>query len=141
MSQTEIDFLNLWARGIMPTFPADYYLAAHTGDPGEGGLANEVTAPDYQRMPIPRSQTAWSAPQPDGQGGHYITNTIEITWPVPTSNWGTITHLSLWKVPSGGTAADHVWSFAGTSAQTITAGGSALRVAPGELRWPVRFPG
>lgn len=130
-SWTSDAFLNLLFRGVaFPSLPSDLWLSAHTDDPGDTG-ANEVTASGYQRIAIARSTTAWSAPG-DGTGGvREITSASNLTFPNPTANWGTITHLGVWDASSGG---QFLWSFQLPSPVSITAGGNPLQVTAGQLR-------
>lgn len=123
--------LNLLFRGVaFPSLPSDLWLSAHTDDPGDTG-ANEVTASDYQRIAVARSTTAWNAPSPGAGGVREVTTANNLTFPPPTSNWGTITHLGLWDASSGG---QFLWAFQLPSPVSITAGGNPLQVTAGMLR-------
>jgi hypothetical protein len=60
-----------------------------------------------------------------------VSQVATVTFPSPTSNWGTITHLGLWDASTGG---QFLWSFELFSPVSITAGGSPLSVNAGQLR-------
>jgi len=115
---------------VWPVTTTTLYLSLHTNDPGETG-ANEVTASDYARQPIARSTTAWNAPADVPSGGRERTNQPAVTWPNPTANWGTITHIGLWDSQTGGQL---LWVYQLPSPVTVTAGGNPFAIMPGQLR-------
>lgn len=72
---------------------AAVYAALHTGDPGETGAANEITAlGGYTRESI-----AFSAPT-DG----VAPSSGDVTFGPATEDWGSITHVSLWDTVAAG---------------------------------------
>lgn len=68
------------------------FLALHTGDPTAG---NEVSGTAYAR----ESVTFASASGPDPT---VYSNSAEVEFDPAGSNWGTITHFSIWTAVSGG---------------------------------------
>lgn len=69
------------------------YVGLHDGDPGADGTANEIaSAPGYSRAETaaPGDWDQYS----DGEA-RGIENSVEMTW-VPTGDWPTVTHVSLW---------------------------------------------
>lgn len=93
--------LNQWFRAQSVTIPTSTWFALHTEDPGTDGSGAEVTGGDYERVEIPSNTTNWSAPT-TGTGVEAITNLLTLTFPVPTADWGTITHWALWTADTGG---------------------------------------
>lgn len=69
------------------------YLALNTGDPGNTG-ANEITASDYVRKAATFVNT--------GSNPTTAANDTVIQFPQAASDWGTITHFSLWSAETGG---------------------------------------
>lgn len=94
--------LNCWFRNTAITPPANLYVALFTADPVDTGTANEVstTGTAYARQAI-ATATGFNAPVIDGTG-YKITNANDITFPVATATWNTITHFGLFDAPTGG---------------------------------------
>jgi hypothetical protein len=88
--------LNATLRATAYTSPAKIYIALHTADPTDDGSVGEVVGNGYARREI-----AFSAPTSDGTG-YKCVNSADVTFPDPTGNWGTITHLSLWDADTAG---------------------------------------
>lgn len=89
-----------WADGTaFPAAPSNVYVALHTGDPGNDASANEVAAGDYSRAETAAAD--WSV---TGSGPTHVENANEIQFSTATSDWGTISHVSLWDASTGGNA-------------------------------------
>lgn len=88
--------LNATLRATAYTSPAKIYVALHTADPTDDGSVGEVVGNGYARQEI-----AFSAPTSDGTA-YKCVNSADVTFPDPTGNWGTITHLSLWDADTAG---------------------------------------
>lgn len=90
--------LNATLRATAYTAPAKVYISLHTEDPTDDGSKGEVSTVDtgYARQEI-----AFSAPTSDGTG-YKCVNSADVTFPDPTGNWGTITHLALWDADTAG---------------------------------------
>src|SRR3972149_4252036 len=72
------------------TKPTVLAVALYTAAPGDAGGGTEVSGGSYarvQRDPLDANWTAASAT--DGLTG----NAADITFPTPTANWGTVTHV------------------------------------------------
>ena len=81
-------------------FPATHstlYVALHTADPTNSGEANEVAAGDYGRAAT-TANGDWT------RTGNSVENANEIAFGIASSNWGTITHFSLWDDETAGNA-------------------------------------
>jgi hypothetical protein len=104
---------------------ADIFVSLHTANPGTTG-ANEVTGGNYARASITRATASWTAA---GTGGA-TENSVTVTFPAPTANWGLVTHLGLWTAASGGT---FLWGGSLTTARTINNGDPAPSFASGAI--------
>lgn len=69
------------------TAPTGYKVRLHTGDPGNAGSANLVAGGAYADQTIATFAAA------DANG--LCANPADITFPVATANWGTISHVSV----------------------------------------------
>lgn len=98
---------------------AGYYLALASDDPGPDGdgdtLADLEPPPGtgYARQFYSAGDAWWSA------NDSYLTNTVEIDFPLPFDDWGRITHYVLCDARSGGDI--YAWG-AFTNPQNVTAG-------------------
>lgn len=84
----------------MPSAPSNLHVALHTSDPGESpdGSA-EVGAGDYSR-----SSTTTGTDWDTTSNPTTFENANEVNFGQATSNWGTISHVSLWD---GSSASDN----------------------------------
>ena len=81
----------------LPSPPNTLYIALHTGDPTNDGDENEVSASDYERIPVSESDFTTSGSNP-----RRATNDVDIVSEEAESNWGTIDHISIWDSSDGG---------------------------------------
>ena len=73
--------------------PSAWYVALHTGDPGEAGSANELSGNGYARQAVTFAAAADGTTENEGQ----------LTFgPNTNSNWGTVSHVSVWDAATGG---------------------------------------
>lgn len=78
------------------------YFALFTSDPTETGAAGtEITGGAYARVAVTASlanfagtQSAGSTTASSGTGGT-TSNNGTITFPAPTANWGSVTHIGI----------------------------------------------
>ena len=77
----------------------DLYVGAHTGDPGNSGTTNEVSAGDYSR--VLTESDDWST---SGNGPRQATNDVDVEFAEAENDWGEITHITVWDDLSDGTA-------------------------------------
>ncbi len=80
-------FRNLAAPAIVTIF-----VGLFTAAPGEGGGGTEVSVGAYARQSV-----AFTAPTA-GAGD----NSADVTFPVATANWGTVTHWALFDLAAAG---------------------------------------
>lgn len=91
--------------------PATWHFALLTAvTDAEAGTVTEVSGGSYARAPLAASlanfagtQSAGSTTASTGTGGQTSNNTV-ITFPTPTGNWGSVTHVALYDASTGGTA-------------------------------------
>lgn len=87
-----------WADGeSFPAPPTNVYVGLHTADPGNDGSNNELDAADYERAETAAADWTVSSEAPTE-----VENVNEIQFPVAESNWGDVTHTSLWDAQDGG---------------------------------------
>lgn len=79
-------------RNVSYTPPATVYVGLFTAAPGEAGGGTEVSGGSYARQVASFSAAA------DGQ----TSNSADITFPIATADWGTITHIALFDADTGG---------------------------------------
>lgn len=85
-----------------PTAPATIYVGLHTADPGEApDGSNEVAAGDYSRVGV-TAGTGFNT----GTSGDASTfsNANLISFSQATSDWGVVSHVSLWDSATAGNA-------------------------------------
>lgn len=115
---------------VLPAANSNYYIGLFTTLPtlaGTGGT--EVTGGSYVRQPIARAATHWSA---DGSGANLeYSNTVEITFPVPSANWGTIVGGGLFTAASAG---DLLYVSSLVTPKTVNNGDGAPRILVGQWR-------
>lgn len=99
--------------GAAVTRPTAWYVALHTGDPGEAGSANEIGA----GVGYARQSAAFTS-----NGDGTVDNDALITFgPNTNTNWGSVTHVSVWTAASGGSC---LYKGPLTAAKTVNIGDS-----------------
>ncbi len=88
------------------TMPVTVYLAAYVGDPGGAGTEVSTVDTGYVRKAIAFNGAVDGVALSDG----------EVSFPVATANWGTISHLAIFDANSSG---NMLWYGPMTSAKTI----------------------
>lgn len=109
------------------TKPTVLAVALYTAAPGEAGGGTEVTGGSYarvQRDPLDANWTAVSAT--DG----LTDNAVDLTYPAPTANWGTVTHFAILDAT---TAGNMLIYGALTTAKTVNNGDPAPKFLAGAL--------
>ncbi|RMD60672.1 hypothetical protein D6833_09335 [Candidatus Parcubacteria bacterium] len=100
MENAVLDFL---FRGVAYTPPATLYIALSTADPGEtgAGLSEPGTpgaTPDalngYNRVALTTAD--WTRTL------NVVSNSVTVTFPTATADWGNITHFAIMDAQSGG---------------------------------------
>jgi len=110
------------------TKPTVLAVSLHTAAPDEDASpTNEVVGGSYarvQRDPLDANWTAVSAT--DGR----TDNAAILTFPTPSANWGSITHIGIWDALSGG---NMLMSGALAVAKTVNNGDPGPSFAAGAL--------
>lgn len=122
----EAGLLNHVFRSASLPQPAMIYVALYNSAPTDAGGGLEVSASGYARVPISRSDGAWTAPSGSPQT---IANSGTVSFASATSNWGSVTSFGLFDSGSGGNL---LYSNVLSSSQTISAG-MTPSFAPGAL--------
>lgn len=92
----ETALLNMVFRNQNYTRPTTVYVALYTSDPTEADSGTEVTGGSYARQAV-----TFGAPTTAGTASQ-IANSSDITFPVATANWGTITHVGIRDAATAG---------------------------------------
>lgn len=104
-----------WFRARQHTAPATIKVSLYTAAPGEAGGGTKVSGGSYAPVSITTSDAAFDATQGGNSGassgtGGATQNSAAATFPVPSANWGTVTHMSL------DDASDNALMYAGLAA-------------------------
>lgn len=80
--------------------PATIKISLYTAAPGEAGGGTEVSGGSYAPVSITTGDSAFDATQGGNTGassgtGGATQNSAAATFPTPTANWGTITHVTV----------------------------------------------
>ena len=113
---------HIW-RGKNYPYPVSMFLGLYSTTPGNNTRGTEISGNGYARQPI--NNSAWEDPD----GGTIATN-ADITFPVPTGNWGTIRGCAFLDALTNGNI---LWWANVTSPKTIVNGGAAPRFDAGAL--------
>lgn len=108
--------------------PATLYFSLHTASTTDAGGGTEVTGGSYARVAVTASlanfagtQAAGTTVASTGTSGT-TSNNGAITFPVPSANWGTCTHMAVWDASSGG----NMWAHGAlTTPRTVNNGDGA----------------
>ncbi|MCC7462087.1 MAG: hypothetical protein IT480_06440 [Gammaproteobacteria bacterium] len=132
-----IDWL-LRAQSFTP--PATVYVGLLTAAPSDSGGGTEVSGGSYARVSVASSLANWAGTQSaasttasSGTGGT-TSNNGAITFPSPTANWGTVTHVGIYDASSGGNLL--IWA-ALTTSKTVNNGDAAPSFAAAALSFQI----
>lgn len=104
----ENNIIDYVLRGQTFTPPSTLYVGLFTSAPSDTGGGTEVSGGSYARVSIASSLVNWAGTQGAGtttasSGTSGTTsNNIVISFPTPTANWGTITHVALFDASTSG---------------------------------------
>ena len=121
-------YLNLAFRGAEWTAIATVYVALYTSDPGKDDSGTEMLSAGTTAYL--RQSSTFDAPAAVS-GIETIQNTTDITFPVATSDWGSITHVGIKDAAVSGTG-NLLWFGELTLAKTINTG-DRLKFLTGDL--------
>lgn len=98
--------LNHVLRGVaFPTLTSTH-IGLFTAAPSDAGGGTEVTGGSYARVTVTRTTADWAAPA-DNAGAQRTSNSAAITFPVPSANWGVITHFGIFDAATAGNLLYH----------------------------------
>lgn len=106
-------------RATNITAPATVYVGLFTTATGETGGGTEVTGGSYARQAV-----TFGAPS-----GGAIANSADVTFPVATASWGTVTHIGIFDAVTAGNML--VW--ADLTASKTVASGDQVKFPAGNL--------
>jgi hypothetical protein len=122
-------------RDTAYTKPTTVYVALYTAAPSDTGGGTEVTGGSYARVQVGPGLTSWvgthgtTTGASSGTGGQF-SNAATVTFPVPSANWGVITHFALLDASTSGNFLVHG---ALTTSKTVNNGDPAPTFAAGAL--------
>lgn len=114
------------SQGTDPdTAPTNLHVALHTSDPGESpDGSTEVSAGDYSRQST-TTGSGWDTPNEND-----FENANEISFGTATSDWGDVSHVSLWN---GDTTSDNCLAAFALDATVTVNTDDEIRFPAGEL--------
>lgn len=96
------------ATAAAGTGPATVYIGLMTAADSDSSSGTEVSGGSYARQAITSALANWAGTQSagstttsSGTGGTTSNNNV-VTFPAPSANWGTITHMGIFDAVSGG---------------------------------------
>lgn len=88
--------------------PSSWYFGLLTAAPSDSAPGTEVSGGSYARVSVASALANWAGTQAAGSttastgtGGTTSNNGV-VTFPAPTANWGSITHMALFDSLTGG---------------------------------------
>jgi hypothetical protein len=100
-------------RGQPYTFPSTLYVGLFTSASSDTGDGAEVSGGSYARVPVSASLANWAGTQSaasttesSGTSGT-TSNNIAVTFPAPTANWGSISHVGIFDAATSGNLLIH----------------------------------
>ncbi|WP_028560958.1 phage tail fiber protein [Paenibacillus pinihumi] len=91
-----IQLLNATLRNTAFTAPSTVFIALYTSNPTKADTGTEVTGGAYARQSVTMAAPAVI------DGSQTVRNSADVTWPVATANWGTVTHFGIRTAATGG---------------------------------------
>lgn len=94
------------------TAPTALYVALFTAAPSDSGGGTEVSGGSYARANLAPSNTNWEGTHGNNTGassgtGGATQNSVAITFPVPSADWGTITNFAIFDAVTSGNMLIH----------------------------------
>jgi hypothetical protein len=95
-------------RGQAAPTTTTLYVGLLTAAPSDAGGGTEVSGGSYARVSVGSSLANWAGTQSAGSTvassgtGGQTSNNGAITFPTPSTGWGTVTHFGIYDAASGG---------------------------------------
>ena len=113
--------LNHIFGGTAYTQPSNIYLGLFTSDPTDAGSGTEVSGGSYARQ-----EATWdAAANPTGA----ITTDADVTFPVASGDWGTVTHIGIFDAVSTG----NLLFYGPLTASQVINTGNQFKIPSGQL--------
>jgi hypothetical protein len=127
--------VDLLFRSATYAKPAALWVALYTAAPSEAGGGTEVAGGGYARVNLAPGDLNWTATQGGTAGASSGTNgttanAVQILFPIPSADWGVITHFAIHDAASAGNPL--VWGALSVSRDVLN-GDPAPRFSPGTL--------
>lgn len=123
-------------RAMSFSAPTALYMALFTSDPTDAASGTEVSGGSYARAQLDPLFSNWESTQgttaneaSTGTGGA-TQNAVDITFPAPTANWGTVTHFAIFDASTSGNMLFHG---ALSQSKTVNNGDAAPKFVAGAL--------
>ena len=127
LGATTVDATVTWTTYMLSITKRPIYVALYTSATTDAGGGTEVTGGAYARVQFDPLDANWNAPS---GGNGLVDNALDITFPVPTANWGTVSHVALYDALTGGNSLIHG---ALTTSKTVNNGDPAPKFSAGDL--------
>ena len=114
---------------VSPTVPATYYLFLSTTtivDAGTGYTEPSTSGTGYARVAVANNKISWG-----NASSNSLSNLIEISFPISTASWGTITYIGI--SDSGTVGAGNVLFFAPLTPNRAIASGTTPYFGIGDI--------
>lgn len=127
-------------RNTAYTSPTNIHVGLTTSACSDSATGTEVSGGSYARVSVTANTTNWAGTQSAGSTtassgtGGTTSNNGAITFPSPTANWGSVTHVILMDASSGGNL---LFCIALTTGKTINNGDAAPSFAAAALTMQV----
>jgi len=124
----------VWTAVATIPVPPVTYFALLTAAPTDAGGGTEVSGGSYARVAVNSTLANWAGTQNSGSTtassgtGGQTSNNNAVTFPSPTANWGTITHMAIYDAASGGNL---LWWAPLNTSKTVNNGDAAPSFAAG----------
>lgn len=121
------------------TAPVILYIGLATAACSDSAAGTEVTGGSYARVAVTSGTAAWNGTHGNVTGvssgtNGTISNAAAVTFPVPTANWGVVTHFI---IADAATGENVIVCQALTTSKTINSADAVPIFAPGSLTYQI----
>jgi len=95
----EVSILNLTFKNASQSALANVHFALFTSAPNDAGGGTEVSGGSYARVAVATAGSNFTVNSGDPSSA---VNAVDITFPIATANWGTITHFGIFDASTAG---------------------------------------
>ena len=113
--------------------PSGLFFGLLVAAPSDSGGGTEVSGGSYARVAVSPSNASFNGTHGSTTGASTgtsgnISNAVAITFPIPTANWGVVSHFGVYDASSGGSLLFHG---ALANSKTVNNGDAAPSFPPG----------